>query len=55
MYLRFYAEYGSQQSRVHHLFWCALRHNLSVRHDDQMIAVPAGLIKVVQHCDHRFP
>jgi hypothetical protein len=28
---------------------------MSVRHHHQMIAVPAGLIKVMQNCDHRFP
>ena len=28
---------------------------MSVCHDHQLIAVPASLIKVVQHSDHRFP
>lgn len=55
VYFRFHAEYCSQQSWGHHLFWCALRHNMSVCHYHQLIAVPASLIKVVQHSDHRFP
>ncbi|CSQ79239.1 Uncharacterised protein [Shigella sonnei] len=28
---------------------------MSVCHYHQLIAVPASLIKVVQHSDHRFP
>ncbi|WP_252187451.1 DNA-binding transcriptional activator BglJ, partial [Escherichia coli] len=41
VYFRFHAEYCSQQSWGHHLFWCALRHNMSVCHYHQLIAVPA--------------